>query len=230
MAEPFLTVPAVSLSGGHVVVVRNNAYDPVEDAHGSPFSLPEFIGVFLKGYPAVMVFDIDGIEQGAAQFEAISNLGAGGPEVWGDPGASDHLDAMHVITAGADRAVLSTRSLGDLGQLAKAVEVTENVTLEIVVRKGQVVSERRAIQALSPAQLAKHAADEGVEHMVLLDVERPLGGAIDWNGAAAVGRHARSLFVAGGISLEQAKALRPDLAPNLKGAVVDLISVLSPYV
>jgi phosphoribosylformimino-5-aminoimidazole carboxamide ribonucleotide (ProFAR) isomerase len=215
--------------GGHVVVVRNNRYEPVEDSGGAPFSLREFIGVFLKGYPAVLVFDINGIEQGTAQFEAISDLGSAGPEVWWDPGARDHLDAMHVITAGADRAALSTRSLDDISELAKAMELTENVTLEIVARGGQVVSERRTIRTLSPAQLAKRAADEGVEHMVLLDADRPLGGAVDWNEAAAVGRHARSLFVAGGVSLEQAKALGPDKAPNLKGAVVDLISVLSPY-
>ena len=53
VSDPFLIVPAVSVRSGEVVVVRGAAYEPVEDAAGSPFAPDEFVDVFLKDYPAV---------------------------------------------------------------------------------------------------------------------------------------------------------------------------------
>lgn len=229
MAEDFLVVPAVSVKAGDVVIVRNHAYEPVEDEAGEPFAIDEFVEVFLKDFAAVLVFDIDGIEGEGAQFDEVARLDRAAQEVWWDAGARDQADIINVLTSGADRAVVSTRSLKSYRELAKAVELTENLVFEIVLKDGAVVAAAREVRGQPPAAVAKAAAQAGVEDFLLLDSSRPLGAPLQWDAAGAVGAQAKSLYLGGGIDVATARAMRAPPAVPLKGAVVDLISVLTPY-
>jgi uncharacterized protein related to proFAR isomerase len=219
----------VSVRSGEVVVVRGAAYEPVEDAAGSPFAPDEFVDVFLKDYPAVLFFDIDGIDGKGAQFEALGTLDAVKPEVWWEGGARDHTDVVNVITAGADRAVVSTRTFAGLKELRRASELTENLALEIVTKGRDVLGGAREFRGKTPSALAREAAGAHVEKFILLDAARPLGGAIDWPLATGVAPHAKELLVGGGIEAAAARAMEPPQGVAVSGAVVDLISVLSPF-
>jgi phosphoribosylformimino-5-aminoimidazole carboxamide ribonucleotide (ProFAR) isomerase len=210
-------------------MVRGNAYEPVEDADGRPFSIDEFVEVFLKEFGAILVFDIDGIEGSGAQFDAITSLDRAAPEVWWDGGARDDVDVVNVLTAGADRALVSTRSFAGFRELARAVELSESLVFEIVLRGGLVMASSREFKGRGAADLAKGARAAGVEDFVLIDAARPLGSPVEWSPAAEIAPHAKGLFVGGGLDLEGGRSLTAPLGIPLKGAVVDLISVLSPY-
>lgn len=229
MAEHPLLLPAVSLREGEVVVVRGNAYEAVEDADGKPFAIDEFVEVFLKDFKALIVFDIDGLDGKGAQFEAITSLDRAAPDVWWDAGARDDVDVVNVITAGADRAVVSTRSFDGFRGLKRAVELSENVAFEIVEKGGRVVAASREFSGKRPGALAKGAHDQGVDEFVLIDAGRPLGAPVNWASAQEVAPHAKSVLVGGGIDLPSAKALAAPAGVPLGGVVVDLISVLSAY-
>ncbi len=229
MATIDFRVPAVSLRADEVVIVKEDSYEAVEDERGEPFRLTEFIEIFLKDYPAVLVIDIDGLQQGAAQFEALGELPSGGPEVWWDADSRDHTDVINILTAGADRAVVSTRQLRDMRELEAAVQLTENVMFEIVTRGRQVIASRRLSKHRTAAELAAQAVKAGVERFLLLDTARPLGAPVPWDFVAHVGAHAKTLYVGGGIGVEQAASLEPPPSVDLDGFVVDLISILSPY-
>lgn len=229
MGDDFLVVPAVSLKGGDVVIVRNHAYEPVEDEAGEPFAIDEFVEVFLKDFPAVLVFDIDGIEGEGAQFDEVGRLDRAAPDVWWDAGAKDHADVINVITSGADRAVVSTRSLKGYRELGKAVELTENLVFEIVLKGPVVLAGARDFRGQDPGAVARDAARAGAESFLLLDAARPLGAPLEWEAARQVGASAKSLYLGGGIDLSAARGLKGPEGLPLKGAVVDLISVLTPY-
>jgi hypothetical protein len=222
-------VPAVSLRGDRVVVVKDNTYEPVEDEAGQPFGLGEFIKIFLQEFPAVLVVDIDGLEQGAAQFDALGDLPSGGPQVWWDAAARDHTDVINILTAGADRAVVSTRDLRSLDELEAAVQLTENLIFQVVTRGREVVASRKLSKAGTAADLVAHATRAGVEEVLLLDTARPLGGEVAWDFVAHVGAPAKSLYVGGGISAAPAAPLAPPPGLKVDGLVVDLISVLGGY-
>src|SRR6266850_6399775 len=217
MPEHPLLLPAVSLREGEVVVVRGNAYEPVEDADGKPFAIDEFVEVFLKDFKALIVFDIDGLDGRGAQFEAITSLDRAAPEVWWDSGARDDVDVVNVITAGADRAVVSTRTLDGFGPLKRALELSENIAFEIVEKGGRVVASSHEFLGKRPGDIAKGAEQRGVGEFVLIDAGRPLGAPVDWASAREVAAHAQAVFVGGGIDLAGAKALAAPPGVPLKG-------------
>lgn len=222
-------IPAVSLKGGAVVIVRAGAYEPVEDESGEPFSVDEFTEVFLKEFPAVLVFDIDGLEGEGAQYDEVARLEGAGPEVWWDAGARREEDVINLITSGADRAVLATRTLASLRELERSVEVTENIVFEVVLRGGVVQGASRDFAGKSVAEAAGGAAGVGAEEILLLDADRPLGGSVDWGALREAGPGWKAAYVGGGLDLATARALRPPSGIPLRGAVVDLIAVLAPY-
>ena len=224
-----LIIPAVSLRGGHVVVVRDHAYEPVEDEGGQPFALDEFVQVFLKGYKAMLVFDIDGIEGDGPQFDEVGRLEGAGPELWWDAGAAREEDVINVITAGADRAVVTTRTLARLRDLKDCVEVTENLVFGVVARGDRVLSESRDFANAGVARAAAAARATGVEDLLLLDSGRPLGAPVDWDLVRSASQGWNRVFVGGGLEAGGARALSPPPGVPFAGAVVDLISVLSPF-
>lgn len=226
--DPPMLIPAVSLKEGAVVVVRNGDYEPVEDERGQPFALDEFIEVFLKAYKAVLVFDIDGIEGGGAQFDEVDRAAGGSAEVWWDGGAQREEDVINLITSGADRAVVATRTLAGLDELSAAAEVTENLVFEVVARGNAVVGEKRAFGGRTVEEVARLGLKAGAEDLLLLDPTRPLGHPVDWDIVRAASRGWKRVFVGGGIDAAAPWGASGRGAP-VAGAVVDLISVLGPY-
>jgi phosphoribosylformimino-5-aminoimidazole carboxamide ribonucleotide (ProFAR) isomerase len=224
-----MLVPAVSLRGGEVVVVKDHAYEPVEDDSGSPFALDEFVEVFLKDYPAVLVFDIDGLEGERPQYDEVAKLGSARPEIWWDGGARREDDVISIITSGADRAVVSAGSIADYRELEACVEVTENLVFEVVGRGREVQASSRDFAGRTAAQVAALAARAGVEDLLLIDSARPLGGPVDWELVASASPGWKRVFVGGGLDASTAGSLRAPAQVPLGGAVVDLISILARF-
>jgi len=230
MADALRVIPAVSLRGGDVVVVNNHSYEPVEDAQGRAFALDEFAQVFLKEFDAVLVFDIDGIEGGRPQFDEAARLEGSPLEVWWDGGVRDHDDVIGILTSGVHKALVSTRSLAAAGEISKAVELSDSVVFEAVVREGRVVASSPDFRGATVARAASLAAAEGAEEVLVLDASRPLGAPIDWAPLAGLPGSLRALYIGGGIDLETARRVKAPAGLPYRGAVVDLISVLTPYV
>lgn len=210
-------------------MVRDRAYEAVEDDAGAPFAIDEFVEVFLKKYPAVLVFDIDGLEGQGAQYDEVARLESAGPEIWWDAGASREEDVIGIITSGADRAVVATRSLAGLDELRAAVAITENLVFEVTARGGQVAAASRDFAGRTLAQVAAMGAQAGVQDLLLLDTARPLGGAVDWETVRAAAGGFQRVYVGGGLEAAAVGGMKPPAGVPLAGAVVDLVSILSAY-
>lgn len=230
MAEPPRLIPAVSLRGGEVVVVNNHSYEPVEDEKGRAFALDEFAQVFLKDFDALVVFDIDGLEGGRPQFDEAARLDGFHLEVWWDAGVRDSSDVIAILTSGVHKALVSTRSLASAKELARSVELSDSVLFEVVVRGGDVIASSRDFAGGSIREVVETATLEGAEDVLVLDASRPLGGPVDWPALMGLPPSLRALFVGGGIDLKTARDAGAPPGVPYRGAVVDLISVLAPYV
>jgi phosphoribosylformimino-5-aminoimidazole carboxamide ribonucleotide (ProFAR) isomerase len=229
VSSPFALIPAVSLRRGEVVVVQGAAYEPIEDEAGEPFAIDEFAEVFLKGYKAMLVFDIDGIEGEGAQFDEVARVEGGEAEVWWDAGVRTEEDVINILTSGVDRAIVGTRALKSAAQLRACVEVTENLVFEVTARGSTVQSAARDFAGLSVPEAARVALREGVQDLLLLDTGRALGAPIDWQTVRAASPGWSKVFVGGGLEAATAPSLAPPPGVPLAGAVVDLVSVLAPY-
>ncbi len=230
MAPPPRILPAVSLRGGDVVVVNNHSYEPVEDEQGRAFALDEFAQVFLKAFDGLLVFDIDGLEGGRPQFDEAARLEASPLEVWWDAGVRDADDVIAILTSGAHKALVSTRSIASAGEIGASTELSDSVIFEVVVRDGAVVAASRDFAGASVQEAAAAGAAQGAEEVLVLDASRPLGAPIDWQALAGLPPAVRGLYIGGGIDLKTAGSARAPPGLPYRGAVVDLISVLIPYV
>ncbi len=213
-----------------MVVVNNNSYEPVEDEQGRAFSLDEFAQVFLKDFKAVLVFDIDGLEGQRPQFDEAARLEASRLEVWWDAGVRDSNDVIAILTSGAHKALVSTRSLASAAEIGRSVELSDSVVFEVVVRGGQVVARSRDFSGSSLQEAVEAGTLQGAEEVLVLDASRPLGAPIDWQALAGLPAGVRALYLGGGIDLKTAGSARGPPGVPYRGAVVDLISVLTPYV
>ena len=222
-------IPAVSLRGGDVVVVRDQRYEPIEDERGRAFSLDEFCQVFLKAFDAVLVFDIDGMDGEGAQFDEAARLEGSRLEVWWDAGVRDHDDVIGILTSGAHKAVVSTTSLQSARELGQAVELSDSVVFEVVMRDGVVTGGSPDFRGQPLHAALRKGAQQRVEEVLVLDASRPLGAPVDFQGLESLPAPFESLYLGGGIDVATAKALRAPPSVPYKGAVVDLISVLAPF-
>ena len=166
---------------------------------------------------------------GARHLDEAARLEGSRLEVWWDAGVRDHDDVIGILTSGAHKAVVSTTSLQSARELGQAVELSDSVVFEVVMRDGVVTGGSPDFRGQPLHAALRKGAQQRVEEVLVLDASRPLGAPVDFQGLESLPAPFESLYLGGGIDVATAKALRAPPSVPYKGAVVDLISVLAPF-
>jgi len=163
------TIPAINLFKGIPVIKGTEGYEPLEDKDGNKMDIHELIDELKERFNRILITDINGINRDKPQLELSRELSTK-MKLWIDAGSRTRDGAIDILVAGAERVVLGTKTLIDLGELEKALELSENVVLDIDYDDG-IVSPRKTIREMSPLSLVEEVKRIGVEEIIFTDLK-----------------------------------------------------------
>lgn len=117
-------------------------------------------------YALLYLVDLDGIERGTPQLDYEQELARDMP-LWVDAGVRAADQAIDVIVAGAQRAVLSSAYLRSPRQLERAWRLSTQLIFEIELRGATLASPRADWGTDSPGELARKVRAAGPDHVIL---------------------------------------------------------------
>ncbi len=163
------TIPAINLFKGIPVIKGTEGYEPLEDKEGNKMDIHELIEELKERFDRALITDINGINRDKPQLELCRDLSTK-MRLWIDAGSRSRDGAIDVLVAGAERVVLGTKTLIDLEELEKALELSENVVLGIDYDDG-IVSPKETIREMSPLSLAEEVKSYGVAEIIFTDLK-----------------------------------------------------------
>jgi uncharacterized protein related to proFAR isomerase len=163
------TIPAINLFKSVPVIKGTEGYEPLEDKDGNKMDIHELIEELKERFDRVLITDINGINRDKPQLELCRDLSTK-MKLWIDAGSRSRDGAIDVLVAGAERVVLGTKTLIDLGELEKALELSENVVLGIDYDDG-IISPKKTIREMSPLSLVEEVKNLGIEEIIFTDLK-----------------------------------------------------------
>jgi len=220
------TIPAISLTDGKFVIVgKDSSYEPIEDEDGSPVDPMAFTEELVKRFgDVVYINDIDGMERNNPQYAVLKKI-TSIAELWVDAGVRSGDALIDVIFAGAQRPVLSTKSMGDLDDIPTALEVSDGILLCIDYDKG-IIARNRELSKMTPAKVAEAAKRSGVEDIIFADHGRKKKDPIKSDIIAELCATGVGVFVGGNIVSKDLPVLEK---LGVKGALMDMGEVLKNW-
>ena len=120
----------------------------------------------LEAFGRVLVWDLDGIERNRPNLGLVRHFE--GEPVWVDAGVRHAEGAVDVLVAGAERAVVGTKTLRSLSELDEARELSENVVPLLDFVDGEVWAADE-IRAIPPADLLARWRGMDIDTALLVD-------------------------------------------------------------
>ncbi|MEF8873788.1 MAG: HisA/HisF-related TIM barrel protein [Candidatus Thermoplasmatota archaeon] len=204
-------IPSISIIDEKPVIVEDEKYEPyVND--GIELDLWQALGE-LKDYDIVHLLDIRGIESNSPQTDAIRKVGTR-KGVWADIGARGPEEITDCFIAGADKAIISTKTIRSKKSIKESIELSDELILSIDYKDG-LVSPSDEIRKMGVKGVAEFALKEGFDKIIFT----ALGSK------RFEERHLRSLpsgdydLYIGGAGLKRAEYLDQE---NLKGFIFTL--------
>lgn len=227
----FEVIPAVDLRGGRCVRLTRGDYGAETVYADDPVTVAA--GWVAQGARRLHLVDLDGAREGRpVHLEVLRAVAALGVPVQFGGGLRTLADVERCLAAGARRAILGTRALGDPDFLAEVRRrFGDAVLVSLDVRDGRaVVAGWRETSGLGVDGAARLLEEAGQREIIVTDAGRDgtLGG-VDEGLFAAMARRGFAVMAAGGVgSLADVEALaglarrlREDGAPGrLAGVVV----------
>lgn len=208
MASTFDIIPAIDLRGGRVVRLEQGSFDRETAFSDDPVAVA--VRFVDGGARWLHVVDLDGARTGrpvhGAVIRSIIAAVGGNAAIEVAGGLRSEADVAAILGAGAARAVIGTRALGDQGfvQRCLAAHDPEAIVVALDVRRGRVYGEAwsRGAAGGSPAKVLVALADAGVTTFEVTAIERDglLGGPDLELMRELVGLGRGSIVASGGIS------------------------------
>ncbi|UCE74287.1 MAG: hypothetical protein JSV56_00910 [Methanomassiliicoccales archaeon] len=162
-------IPALSVYRGMPVIKGEEKYEPLQDKDKNVLGLKEILDELSKRFEKVLLTDLNGIERDKPQLELFRLLPKK-MESWIDAGTRYGPGIIDILVAGADYVVLSTKTLKNLNELEKALELSENIVLNIDFEEG-IVSPHKSIREMSPWDLTREVENFGIETIIFTDLK-----------------------------------------------------------
>lgn len=204
-------IPALSLMKSKPVIVEEGDYRPYMK-EGHELSLQEVLNE-LEEYDRIYFLDLDGIEFNSLQTESIRKMSTR-KKVWADIGARDSKGITDAFIAGADRAVVSTKTISSKKCISKSIDLSDKLILSIDY-KDEIISPSEEIRDMGVSGVGQFCLDEGIDTIVFTDLS---DDRFQRKYLQLLPEGHYDLFV-GGISRKRADHLGH---PNLKGLILDL--------
>ena len=197
-----LLVPCLMLSKGRIMLPAEGGPAPAHPKEGGSFDLFEVADRLMAEHGRLYVVDLDGIDRDQPQLDYLQEIAPGG-EIWVDAGVRNADQAIDVLVAGAQRAILSTAFLESERELRRAWRLSSDLVFEIEVRDRKVASRVPEWSGQDPMAVAALARAEGPGDVVLSFREYP----VDWATVRPIA-HEGPVWVDGTFELSEA----PDCA------------------
>ncbi len=140
-------------------------------------------------YPFLYFADLDGLEENDPQLEYIQELSREMP-LWVDSGVRKSDQAIDVLVAGAQKAVLSSAYLRGPKELRRTWKLSPEVVFEVETVEGRLGKVDPGWETVDPLEIIRIAREVGVQSVVVspreTDPDWPLVSAISAGGATWV--------------------------------------------
>jgi len=188
-------IPSLSFKSQNLVIVNDGSY---ERFSYNDMKL-DIWGAFkeLEGYDTIYFLDLDGIEFNKPQTDIIRKASTS-KEVWADIGARNAEGITDAFIAGADKAVLSTKTVESFEEIERSIELSEDLIL-CVDYKHELISPSKSIREMGIRDLTTNCVEKGIEKVVFNDLSN---NPFDEKGLRKLPRNDYQLYI-GGISLDR---------------------------
>ena len=163
----FRLIPSLAVMGKVPVWVMEGKYKPII-SDGDTVTAVSLARALQKGFSILHYIDIFGMTKGDVEWNMIQSIMDTG-EVWGDVGAVDSDSIIDVIMAGATEAVVSTKMIHSLDEIASCFEMTENLIVQIDYEDG-VLARDELMRRMTAPQLVEELVSLGVERFIMNDM------------------------------------------------------------
>jgi len=154
---------------------------PARRKSGAPFDVFDVIDRLSPTYALLYFADLDGLERNDPQLDYIQELSRDMP-LWVDSGVRRADQAIDVIVAGAQKAVLSSAYLQGPRELRRAWKLSTDLVFELETVDGHLESIDPAWETTDPIQVVRAARAVGVDSVVV----SPRQTDPDWSLIAAI--------------------------------------------
>jgi Histidine biosynthesis protein len=174
-------MPCIMLRHGRICRPGEDGPVPARRPDGKEFDVFDVLDVLSPNYSSVYLVDLDGIERNDPQLEYIQEISRE-TTLWVDSGVRRADQAIDILVAGAERAVLSSSYLEGPRELKRAWRLSPELVFEIELANGGLAPIDPAWGATDPASLAAAGRGTGPDSVIL----SPRGEEPDWNLVAVV--------------------------------------------
>jgi phosphoribosylformimino-5-aminoimidazole carboxamide ribonucleotide (ProFAR) isomerase len=166
-------VPSLAVRKGSPVWVKDGKYHPFR-IEGINVPAREIFSLLSTRFDTVHFMDLDGISEREPDLELLKDICSGKTAVAADLGVPYSDMVIDVIMAGAADAVVSTKTIGSLDEIASSYELTENLILELVLEGMTISAQDPEMSGMDPAAFVKEMVVLGVKRILLVQTD-PLG-------------------------------------------------------
>lgn len=188
-------MPSLSFKNNKIVVVKDRNYETFSYS-GENIALREAFEE-LSDYEKIYFLDIDGIKHNRPQTDVIRKASTM-KEIWADIGARTAESITDAFIAGADKAVLSTKTVSSFQEVERSIELSDELVL-CVDYDDDIVSPSEEIRNMGVRELTNSCMDKGIRKVVFNDLSE---GGFNENGLGKMPAGDYELYV-GGIPLDR---------------------------
>lgn len=168
LSKGFQLIPSLAVMGRSAVWVNNGRYNPINISRRA--LSPVEIAKGLSGkFETIHYLDITGIRGGTIQWNIFQEVMEISNEGWADIGATFSDSIIDPLMSGASSAVISTKMMESIEEIAGAFELTENIITQIDIDEG-IVSKDPIIKDMSVGELVRELGSLGIDTFILVDL------------------------------------------------------------
>ncbi len=159
-------IPALSFKDNNLVIVRDGKYI----RYSEEGELLDLWGAFkeIQNHDTIYFLDLDGIEFNRPQTDLIRKASTT-KEIWVDIGARDAESITDAFIAGADKTVLSTKTIESYKEIKKSIELSDELILSVDYNDG-LISPSEKIREMGVKELTKRCVDSGIQKIIFSDL------------------------------------------------------------
>lgn len=174
-------IPCLLLRRGEVCLPGAEGPGVARRTSGARFDVFDVLDQLTPNYSLLYFVDLDGIERNDPQLEYIQEVSREIP-LWVDSGVRTADQAIDVIVAGAEKAVLSSAHIAGPRQLKRAWRLSTELVFEIETTDGRLDPVDPGWETTDPLSIVRAARTVGVASVVV----SPREVSPDWGFVAAV--------------------------------------------
>ncbi|MDG6223940.1 MAG: HisA/HisF-related TIM barrel protein [Candidatus Thermoplasmatota archaeon] len=174
VADTVELIPSVAVLKGHPVWVKDNRYHPFRH-EGKRQDAIDIISALSEHFKAVHYMDLGGISKGDVDLDLLRDVCSLSPEIIADTGIAYSEMVIDAIMAGASKAVVSTKSVISLDEIASSFELTENLMVEIAWDGSRIFARDQLITDMTPAEFIYEMADLGITEFIVSNMDAEAG-------------------------------------------------------